>query len=304
MTQHCAGCARPIVGAYIEAMGKAWHAEHFACARCATRFTQQGFFEGNRKPYCRACYEVLFVPHCRICDRPMSWYVENFWGDVYCSEHQDTLPVCFSCGRPICASLTGGGMNLGDGRTMCNLCLGTAVTQGGDARNVLARVRHDLARMGMELGGAAVSIRLVDQHEMQHLAHALGRGALHSGMTATRRWTQQGHETGREIAEIAVLHSLPGTHFASIVAHELCHAWIFLNKFPALPSLIEEGLCQLVAYRWLDEQRVSEARYHQQLIAESKDPIYGEGFRLAKRGLLRVPLPLLLRFVQTHGSFP
>lgn len=34
-------------------------------------------------------------------------------------------------------------------------------------------------------------------------------------------------------------------HFSAIAAHELCHSYLYLNRYPDLPPRIEEGLANL-----------------------------------------------------------
>ena len=40
----------------------------------------------------------------------------------------------------------------------------------------------------------------------------------------------------------------------SILAHEVMHAWLRLSGYPRLPPMVEEGLCQLMATLWLEQQ--------------------------------------------------
>ena len=40
----------------------------------------------------------------------------------------------------------------------------------------------------------------------------------------------------------------------SIIAHEVMHAWLRLSGYPRLPPNVEEGLCQLMAMLWLEQQ--------------------------------------------------
>ena len=57
-----------------------------------------------------------------------------------------------------------------------------------------------------------------------------------------------------EITAILVLCGLPWLLAGSILAHEVMHAWLRLAGFPALPPPTEEGLCQLMALLWLEQQ--------------------------------------------------
>ena len=79
------------------------------------------------------------------------------------------------------------------------------------------------------------------------------------------------------ITQIAVLKGLPRIYLGEIIAHEATHAWLALNPtriqgvvgedvtFLAggrrLPTLVEEGCCQLVAHLYLDSLRRHNLRH-------------------------------------------
>lgn len=194
-------------------------------------------------------------------------------------------------------------MRYGDGRTMCNRCRRTAIDQPKDGVPVLTEVRHILARLGVNLGDAPTPLRLVDQSELNRLStKAYARQP--TGMVRTRTWTENDRVTWREIEEILILHGLPREHFAASTAHELGHAWLFLNAFPELPPPVEEGLCELCEYLWLKQQYTPEATYRLHLMEDNDDPVYGRGFQVARRELERLPLSALFTFVRTHRRFP
>ncbi|CAM9538156.1 unnamed protein product [Discosporangium mesarthrocarpum] len=127
----------------------------------------------------------------------------------------------------------------------------------------------------------------------------------------------------RAVTAILVLCGLPYSSFTSILAHEAMHAWMKLtHSFPwGLPAQVEEGVCQLVAYLWLvhlagklpeDEQaqeggepsanQLREFFVHQ--IETDISPVYGDGYRMAKRAYDEVGLEALLSHIAEHKSFP
>lgn len=57
------------------------------------------------------------------------------------------------------------------------------------------------------------------------------------------------------VTAILVLNGLPRLQTGSILAHELMHAWIHMNAVSGLPLQTEEGLCQLLAYLWIERQQ-------------------------------------------------
>lgn len=299
----CAACGQPIAGRYTNALGKSWHEEHFVCARCGRPFAGGRFFEKDGRAYCEADYHSLFSPQCVVCGEPLRGrYIVNLWGDQYCERHND-LPKCYSCGRPIGERLTGGGSRYRDGRHMCRRCRRTAIDDVKEGERVMSKARQALAREGMNLGAARIPLRLMGQEELSSRSRQ-GYVTDPSGMACTREWTQGGSMVRREVEEVLVLHGLPEEHFATVAAHELGHAWLFLNNYPQLPPQVEEGICELCEYLWLRKQGTPEARYRLELMESSKDPVYGVGFHAARRALEGRSLAALLEYVRRERRFP
>ncbi len=134
-------------------------------------------------------------------------------------------------------------------------------------------------------------------------------------------------EEVRKVTAILVLFGLPHDLAASILAHEAMHAWLRLRKdFPAkLPAMVEEGICQLVAYKYLQylseqefitsgskpskreyEERQEERYrdYFRNRIATDSSPIYGDGYRAAQIAETVLPLPVLLEHIAQYQNFP
>lgn len=60
---------------------------------------------------------------------------------------------------------------------------------------------------------------------------------------------------------LLVLYGQPRLLAGSIVAHELTHAWLRMAGVARLDDAsLEEGLCQLLAYLWLEAQHAAAAR--------------------------------------------
>lgn len=311
--------------------------EHFVCARCARPFSAEGFYERDGKAYCQRDYQELFGPRCSaggeligqrrhfekdgktycedhywqqfgkrcaIGDEYLKGeYVVNAWGDAYCHGHASGLPACYSCQRVICQRLTGGGVRYGDGRAVCSRCRRTAIDSNAQGQPVLAQVRRTLARVGLDLGSVETPLLLVDQEEMNRHAAKL-HSRQPSGLASHAATTRNGVVVERTVTAIMILHGLPQEHFSKIAAHELGHSYLFMHGFPELPPLVEEGLCELAAYLWLRQQNTPEAAFRLRLMEKDDDPIYGQGYRAARRGLDRMALSALLENVRRRCRFP
>jgi hypothetical protein len=57
-----------------------------------------------------------------------------------------------------------------------------------------------------------------------------------------------------QVTAVLVLYGLPWLLTGSILAHELMHAWLRLSGVRQLSLDVEEGLCQLMAMLWLENQ--------------------------------------------------
>ena len=300
----CFLCHKPISGRYINAMDHEWHPECFVCAACQKPF--DGSFQVHEgKPYHAACFHERFSPRCAIGGEPIrAAYLQNDWGDVYCPDHAKDCPVCFSCHRPICQRLTRGGVAYPDGRAMCNQCRKTAIDQPERGAAAVALVRRTLAKHGIDLKDVHVPIRLVLQPELDAL-NSKRKGAKTCGMMRSRIFTEDKRVVKRVVEEILVLRGLPEDHFASIMAHELGHAWLFLNEYPPLPDAVEEGVCELCNALWLRSLAATPSALRRlKIMAASDDAVYGRGFRAADKALQRLPLSTLLAFVRHQRRFP
>jgi paxillin len=107
----CATCRQPILGEVIQALGKAFHPEHFACGNCRAPLGTGNFYENQGRPNCEKCYRQLFCPRCGHCDEPIldrcitalgkKWHINHF--------------ICTQCLKPF----EGGNFFERDGRPYC-----------------------------------------------------------------------------------------------------------------------------------------------------------------------------------------
>src|ERR1051326_7823938 len=99
----CKQCGKPVVGAYVNALGAVWHPEHFVCAACHLPFDSASYYVHENKPYHQACYMGRAAPRCAVCGKPlMGGYVES-GGKRYHEEcfSNTVAPRCAVCGKPL-----------------------------------------------------------------------------------------------------------------------------------------------------------------------------------------------------------
>lgn len=132
---------------------------------------------------------------------------------------------------------------------------------------------------------------------------------------AVRTETVQVGGTRHEVTAILVLYGLPRLLTGSILAHECTHAYLRLCGYAAhrtLDAQVEEGLCQLLAYLWLEAQQASYkdayeerlAAYLGHAIRTDRSRVYGDGFRAALDAFQRHGLPAVLAHVRQTGELP
>lgn len=83
----------------------------------------------------------------------------------------------------------------------------------------------------------------------------------------------------------------------SILAHEIGHTWIDYNHI-VISKMENEGFCQLLAYQSLFSDFSLESNNSMIDLAEWKDKVYGDGFRLMKVKLDSLGWPQLLLLLQ------
>ncbi len=99
----CKQCGKPVLGAYVNALGAVWHPEHFVCAACNLPFDSASFNVHENKPYHHACYLEHVAPRCAACGKPLTGHYVQSGGKSY---HDDcyrnvVVPRCAACGKPL-----------------------------------------------------------------------------------------------------------------------------------------------------------------------------------------------------------
>nr|CAB3496384.1 unnamed protein product [Digitaria exilis] len=143
-----------------------------------------------------------------------------------------------------------------------------------------------------------------------------------------------------EVTAILVLYGLPRLLTGSILAHELMHGWLRLKGYRNLNAEVEEGICQVMSYLWLEseilpassrhaasssyasssssssypptsskkggishtEKKLGEFFLHQ--IANDTSTAYGDGFRTAYAAVNKYGLRQTLNHIRLTGGFP
>ncbi|CAL4913731.1 unnamed protein product [Urochloa decumbens] len=367
----CGRCKHEIGhGHYLSCMGIYWHPQCFRCCSCGHPIRETEFTLLGTDPYHKLCYKELHHPKCDVClqfiptnrSGLIEYRAHPFWGQKYCPLHeQDRTPRCCSCEKMEPRNTKY--MSLGDGRSLCMECLGSAVMDTGECQPLYHSIRDYYEGMNMKLD-QQIPMLLVERQALNEAMEGESKGPHHmpetrglclseeqtvtsilrrpriGGNRLLDMRTQPQKLTRRcEVTAILVLYGLPRLLTGSILAHELMHGWLRLKGYRNLNAEVEEGICQVMSYLWLEseilpassrhapsssyassssssypptsskkggishtEKKLGEFFMHQ--IANDTSTAYGDGFRTAYAAVNKYGLRQTLNHIRLTGGFP
>ncbi|MEB3236638.1 MAG: protein DA1 [Candidatus Sericytochromatia bacterium] len=279
---YCAYCGRQIEGRYLQDQGRAYH------PKCAAQV----------------------APRCVICTKPILTSARvDIWGFHAHSDHGWDIDWCTYCGRIIGQASTGGGVTYTDGRAVCNLCRKTAIDTPEAGARVMARVRKRLVEWGIVLDYPPIPLQVGMKPWLRQVQ---GQGSRHIGETAeglmeaevTQR-VKRGKGLGRRVVlSIYALSGMPEEKFASVMGHELMHAWGYLAGSQRRHPQLEEGAASYVEALILAEARSPEGAKRLEMIQNERDYTYGTGFRRVRRFVETRGWTALLDVLRTQEDLP
>ncbi|UCE24085.1 MAG: protein DA1, partial [Candidatus Zixiibacteriota bacterium] len=312
-----------------------YHSNHFICTNCSGDLRNGAVYVESGLKYDSVCYFELFVPKCAHCGEPVSGqyvesdsntyhahcfenhvgfrcgvcgeviyghYIIDGRGNTVHSTHKDKLPNCDYCGSFITQNLTGGSQTYEDGRTVCGLCVKTAINDIDEARQLMAEIIVSMAARGINIDEKKIPLELVDLPRMKQKMS--GNYDDPSGFTTYKRESViPGIWSVRDF-NIYVLHGMPRAQCAFTLAHELMHVWLFKNAPSDISHILTEGSCQYAASLMLLGLDDPEAGMVWRKTKEDPDPIYGEGLRNVDAYVQRVGIDGWLEYLKGHTDPP
>lgn len=280
---YCTYCGRPIEGRYLQDQGRAYH---------------------------HACYAGHVAPRCVVCNQAVmgSSRVDR-WGFHAHVEHGAGINQCAYCGRIIGAGSTGGGVAYTDGRAVCNLCRKTAIDTPEAGVKVMRRIRKRLADWGVVLDYPLIPLQLGMRPWLQQVQRQ-GSFAFGGETVGLTRAVVSQRVRGQEVLDrrvdlsIYALAGLPEEVFASVMGHELMHAWGHLAGSQRRQPQLEEGAARYVEAVILAEAGSPEGAKRLEMIHYDDDPTYGTGFRRVRRFVETRGWPALLEILRTQHDLP
>ncbi|GAB2299712.1 Protein DA1- 2 [Dionaea muscipula] len=365
----CGGCNQDIGhGNYLGCMGTFFHPDCFCCRACGNPITEREFSLSGRDPYHKSCFKELNHPKCEVCHQfiptnaagLIEYRCHPFWSQKYCPSHEhDNTGRCCSCER--LESWNTRYISLGDGRSLCLECMESAIMDTGDCQPLYHAIRDYYEGMNMKLD-QQIPMLLVERQALNeaivsekngyhHMPETRGlclseeqtvtsivRKPRFGGPLMGMRTQPQRLRRKCEVTAILVLYGLPRLLTGAILAHELMHGWLRLKGYRNLNPEVEEGICQVLSYMWLEsevmpsfssmpststssasssssssssskkgrksevEKKLGEFFMHQ--IANDASLAYGGGFRDANAAVTKYGLWRTLEHIRYTGSFP
>uniref|UniRef100_F6I443 LIM zinc-binding domain-containing protein n=1 Tax=Vitis vinifera TaxID=29760 RepID=F6I443_VITVI len=331
----CAGCGAEIIQRrYLKCIGKVWHPECFRCHACEQPISDYEFYLCRESPYHKSCYKEKCRQKCDVCGHffwanpagPMEHREHPFWVQKYCPSHEhDGTPSCVSCERkePWGTRYT----TLNDGRKLCLECLDHAIMDTHECQPLYLDVKNFCESLNIVVE-QQVPLLLVERQSPSEAT-----GAEESTVIDMIREPYK-LVPGCKLTTFHVLHSLPRLLTGAILAHLMMRVWLRLRGHRALTQHVEGGICQVLAYMWLDTELMSgygnniastsssmtlastssrkgaRSKFERKLgeflkyLIESDTSVHGDGFRDGYQSVLRHGLRTTVDHILMTGRFP
>jgi hypothetical protein len=244
--------------------------------------------------------EVSPTETCVICgQRPTGRYWVSLNGDLACDSHQFS-GRCSACSMPRAIPSPQGWTQIDPAFLRCPTCAIGAVDTVALVRKEVPRIRSDLASFGIHLL-KRVKVELADSSDLAFYRNPEVDGPL-LGLTVTE--PTEGNYRVSEVVHIRMLRGLPNVVFGSTLIHETGHAWLAQTGRTPQDPRVEEGFCELLAYRWLKTEPGAVSAQMRQGIMDRDDRLYGDGFRLVHTAVRQYGMKAVLAGLSSSGELP
>lgn len=198
---------------------------------------------------------------CAVCAKVITadyfWTVNEVTGEtnLICRDCAK-LAHCSTCGLPVKDNAT----HLPDGRILCQSCAKESVQTDDEARDVCKEAKDGIDRLFsrfMTFPENNVEITIMDEFHLRNLFTAPefhSDSATVGGATASNPLPD-----GKLYHTIDLLSHMRKPALMAVCAHEYTHTWINENipkaRRDSLDRNLIEGLCELVAYKYMDSRQ-------------------------------------------------
>lgn len=201
---------------------------------------------------------------CVICGRQIGYgnFFLDWAGNTVCGHHsEEEMKMCVSCGR-FCGPKS---IELVRGKWLCPVCQKHIITS-----EQCAKMAHWIKEVYKRCPiGHVEMVKLKSMTPEQMMMASGSRNVMGLAQGVGRDYTVYFY---RHMSIVA---------FTDILAHELLHIWQYDHNIHP-DSLHCEGFCNLGSWFILNAIGNPESKARMKWLENSRDPIYGDGFRLMK----------------------
>lgn len=170
-------------------------------------------------------------------------------------------PKCKFCG----ASISSGKVHTPEGFDVCEHCHKEGVRDLRTAQALVAEVRAEIGSLGIKLPWGAIPVKLAPSPNAK--VYARCEAARYANGSVASVW-------------IRFMPGMPRSVFKHTAAHELTHAWAYLNRSPMKQDeALSEGAPTLVELTYLERDQSAAGEHRRHAIMTSNDKIYGKSTR-------------------------
>ena len=238
--------------------------------------------------------------NCHICNEPLTaGYYQDAWDNRMCESHLHKDAVhCYSC-----TAFTKKEHELSDGRVLCKRCYEVAVKPGDSIETIKTFVIKALFKAGFnDLSINDISFEIVSAKRLAEIRkkpvdiHI--KGYTVSNVNTS---TLYGIRTSQKCRHtIYMLTHLTKEEFAGTLAHEMLHVWQTQNSVN-MSHKNKEGFCNMGTYLVYSSMSGTFTKIQLKNLHESKDMIYGDGFREMYSHFERLGWKKLIENVRRKG---
>lgn len=259
------------------------------CYECK-KICADGFFKQKEKYFCsKRCVERFSRPKCMRCGEPFSLgkKIPSVYGEYFYCMKCDKAAKCLCCERPT------KNLRLQSNRShLCKDCDVDVVKSHNELEKTFKSVRNLLisklgfrfdhpVKLQMRAHGQDKKKLFIETGELGFY-HYSGREVIVTpgliNLTGKKRKSTVRYED--EKCSIVVMDLLPRRKLAEVLAHELAHdymrhRWYYIND-----DKVKEGFAEFVAAEY--NRLTGNAAWNCRM-EYSKDPVYGDGYRMVKK---------------------
>ena len=266
------------------------------CTVCSRSIKYGTYYTGNGRIYCSEKCINNAKPKCSLCKKSLDTYIQAGIPPAnYCTTCFHT-PRCFFCSRP--AGRRGQLYKIAPQMLLCRNCGKNSVSNQSKALASFRILRKQLMNV----------LKVGTDHKINFLLTAFEdlrkncSGSLHTGQTGLyvcktmiQTTKKIDPRTGKTLSTtkkavqkdhfIYILSSLPHAEFRQTVIHELTHDWLGEYYPHITDAQIQEGVCEYMAYLFLEDEKNNDPHIRSMLsrMEKNPDPVYGGGFRLIRK---------------------